>query len=318
MHLNRIATRLTAAALLVSAMLTPTFALTGTVDTQNSVLRMRAEANTESSVLKKLASGTQVEVLETLESGWYQISYSGVTGYVSGDYLKLNPEDGAPAAERTVANEQEVVPLAEAPAEPAAQAGTETEPVYVRVVSGPLNIRTGPGTDYDKAGKLYTGRIVETLDLQDGWYKIESGYINADYVAQADPAEVTESSKGQEIVDYALQYVGYPYVYGGSTPKGFDCSGFTSYVYKHFGYSLNRSASGQLDNGVSVSMSQLQPGDLVIFKKAGTGSKRASHVGLYIGNNQFVHASTSKVGVIISSLSSSYYTTGFVGGRRII
>ncbi len=318
MHLNRIATRLTAAALLVSAMLTPTFALTGTVDTQNSVLRMRAEANTESSVLKKLASGTQVEVLETLESGWYQISYSGVTGYVSGDYLKLNPEDGAPVAERTVANEQEVVPLAEAPAEPAAQAGTETEPVYVRVVSGPLNIRTGPGTDYDKAGKLYTGRIVETLDLQDGWYKIESGYINADYVAQADPAEVAESSKGQEIVDYALQYVGYPYVYGGSTPKGFDCSGFTSYVYKHFGYSLNRSASGQLDNGVSVSMSQLQPGDLVIFKKAGTGSKRASHVGLYIGNNQFVHASTSKVGVIISSLSSSYYTTGFVGGRRII
>lgn len=318
MHLNRIATRLTAAALLVSAMLTPTFALTGTVDTQNSVLRMRAEANTESSVLKKLASGTQVEVLETLESGWYQISYSGVTGYVSGDYLKLNPEDGAPAAERTVANEQEVVPLAEASAEPAAQAGTETEPVYVRVVSGPLNIRTGPGTDYDKAGKLYTGRIVETLDLQDGWYKIEAGYINADYVAQADPAEVAESSKGQEIVDYALQYVGYPYVYGGSTPKGFDCSGFTSYVYKHFGYSLNRSASGQLDNGVSVSMSQLQPGDLVIFKKAGTGSKRASHVGLYIGNNQFVHASTSKVGVIISSLSSSYYTTGFVGGRRII
>ena len=318
MHLTRIATRLTAAALLVSAMLTPTFALTGTVDTQNSVLRMRAEANTESSVLKKLASGTQVEVLETLESGWYQISYSGVTGYVSGDYLKLNPEDGAPAAERTVANEQEVVPLAEASAEPAAQAGTETEPVYVRVVSGPLNIRTGPGTDYDKAGKLYTGRIVETLDLQDGWYKIEAGYINADYVAQADPAEVAESSKGQEIVDYALQYVGYPYVYGGSTPKGFDCSGFTSYVYKHFGYSLNRSASGQLDNGVSVSMSQLQPGDLVIFKKAGTGSKRASHVGLYIGNNQFVHASTSKVGVIISSLSSSYYTTGFVGGRRII
>ena len=137
-------------------------------------------------------------------------------------------------------------------------------------------------------------------------------------MAQADPSEGTESSKGQEIVDYALQFVGYPYVYGGSSPKGFDCSGFTSYVYKHFGYSLNRSASGQLDNGKAVSMSQLQPGDLVIFKKSGTGSKRASHVGLYIGNNQFVHASTSKVGVIISSLSSSYYTTGFVGGRRIV
>lgn len=307
MQLNRIAARLTAALLLTSTLVTPTLALTGTVDTGTSVLRMRAEASANGTILKKLANGTQVEVLNTLDSGWYQVSYQDTTGYVSSDYLKLNNEDGTP-----VEADPAAVPSA------ASQETGETEAAYVRVISGPLNIRSGPSTDCDKVGKLYTGKIVEILGLQDGWYQIESGYINADYVAQADPSEVKESSKGQEIVDYALQFVGYPYVYGGSSPKGFDCSGFTSYVYKHFGYSLNRSASGQLDNGKAVSMSQLQPGDLVIFKKSGTGSKRASHVGLYIGNNQFVHASTSKVGVIISSLSSSYYTTGFVGGRRIV
>ena len=307
MQLNRIAARLTAALLLTSTLVTPTLALTGTVDTGTSVLRMRAEASANGTILKKLANGTQVEVLNTLDSGWYQVSYQDTTGYVSSDYLKLNNEDGTP-----VEADPAAVPAA------ASQETGETEAAYVRVISGPLNIRSGPSTDCDKVGKLYTGKIVEILGLQDGWYQIESGYINADYVAQADPSEVKKPTKGQEIVDYALQFVGYPYVYGGSSPKGFDCSGFTSYVYKHFGYSLNRSASGQLDNGKAVSMSQLQPGDLVIFKKSGTGSKRASHVGLYIGNNQFVHASTSKVGVIISSLSSSYYTTGFVGGRRIV
>ena len=107
-------------------------------------------------------------------------------------------------------------------------------------------------------------------------------------------------------------------MYGGSSPSGFDCSGFTQYVYKQFGYSLNRTASAQRQNGTPVSMSELQPGDLVLFKRSGTGSSAASHVGLYIGNGQFVHASTSKVGVIVSSLDSASYTTGFVGGRRLV
>ena len=163
MHVNRIAVRLTAAALLVSTMATPAFALTGTVDAPNSVLRMRTEANTQSSVLKKLADGTQIEVLDTLEGSWYQISYSGLTGYVSSEYVKLEQEDAS--------LDGEPAPLTEPPA---AQAeNTETEPVYVRVFNGPLNIRTGPGTDYDKVGQLATGKIVETLDLQDGWYQID-------------------------------------------------------------------------------------------------------------------------------------------------
>ena len=178
-----------------------------------------------------------------------------------------------------------------------------------------LNIRSGPGTGYGKTGSLRAGKVVEILGETDGWYKVDGGYISAEYTVIADPSS---SSKGQEIADYALQFVGYPYVYGGSTPKGFDCSGFTKYVYAQFGCSINRTASNQLDNGTAVSMSELQPGDLVMFQKYSNSSKRASHVGIYIGGGQFVHASTAKVGVIVSNMSDAYYTTGFVGGRRLV
>ena len=302
MRLKHAATRLTAALLLVSSLITPAFALTGTVNTGNEVLRLRAEANTKSDILKNLANGVQVEVLNTLENGWYQVSCGDIQGYVSGKYLVLEDAAAEPPAE----------------AVPAAAEVQEEVKTYVQVTDGPLNIRSGPGTDYDRAGSLPTGRVVEFQSLEDGWYKIDAGYISADYVKEVDASQINATAlKGQEVANYALQFVGCRYVHGGTSPKGFDCSGLTTYVYKQFGYSLNRTCSGQLKNGRPVSMSELQPGDLVIFKKGNT-KEAATHVGLYIGNNQFVHASTPKVGVIISSMSSAYYTTGFVGGRRIV
>ena len=133
-----------------------------------------------------------------------------------------------------------------------------------------------------------------------------------------DAAEAASSGSASEVVDLAMQYLGYPYCYGGSSPSGFDCSGFVRYVYSQFCCSLNRTASAQMSNGTSVSMSELQPGDLVFFLKSGSGASRASHVGIYIGGGQFIHASTSSTGVIISDMDSAYYTTGFVGGRRIL
>lgn len=316
MKFNRAAARMTAALLLVSSLITPALALTGTVTTAGSSLRVRAEANTAGTVLGKLANGTQVEVLAALEDGWYQIAYAETSGYVSGKYLTVAEQAPAAAPQEQPSGAAAPVALAaELPAEDADQAAEEKS--YVRVVAGPLNVRSGPGTDFDKTGRLSTGRVVEVLEQTDGWYKTELGYISAEYVTEADAAQAQASGQGQEIVDYALQFVGCRYVYGGSSPSGFDCSGFTSYVYKHFGYSLNRSASNQLDNGVAVSMDELQPGDLVMFRKSGS-SKRASHVGLYIGDGQFVHASTTRVGVIVSGLHEAYYTSGFVGARRII
>lgn len=293
MHFHRFAGRLTAGLLLVSTMIAPALAVTGTVSSGDTTLRVRSEANTAGEVLTKLDNGVQVEVLSTVDSGWYQISYGEVTGYVSGEFLTVDEAQAASLPQ-------------------------ERAPVYVRITADALNIRSAPGTDQEKVGKLSAGRIVETLEeLEGGWYRIEEGYISAEFTEVVDPSEMAQSGKGQEIVNYAMQYLGYPYVYGGSSPRGFDCSGFTSYIFKQFGYSLNRSASDQLDNGTPVSMSELQPGDLVMFKK-GSSSRRASHVGLYIGNNQFIHASTSRVGVIISGMDEAYYTSGFVGGRRIV
>ena len=292
MHLRRSAARIGLSLLLAGTMMVPAFAATGTVNSGDSTLRVRAEANTSSEVITKLAHGTQVEVLTAVDNGWYQISHEGLTGYVSGEFLSVAEAEAA------------ALPV-------------EAEPIYVRITEGPLNVRSGPSTDEDKVGKLATGRVVEVISQLDGWYEIESGYISAEYTVVVDAAAAAQSGKGQEIADYALQFVGCRYVYGGSSPKGFDCSGFTSYVYRQFGYSLNRTASSQLDNGTPVAKEELQPGDLVIFKKGGS-SKPASHVGLYIGNNQFVHASTSRVGVIVSGMDEAYYTTGFVGGRRLV
>ncbi len=302
MNFKGIVSRLTAGMLLVSALVTPALAATGTVNTEGSSLRLRSETSTDSSVLTKLPHGSQVDVIDQPEAGWYQVSYKGTTGYVSADYLIVTEDGVQPVA-------------AAAPA--ASPTDQPADAMYIRVLQGPLNIRTGPSTDHDKVGQLSVGKVAEVVDVLDGWYQIDSGYVCGDYVVEVDATEAQSSGQGQEIADYALQFLGSRYVYGGSSPSGFDCSGFTSYIYKQFGYKINRSASDQLDNGTPVSRSELQPGDLVMFKKGGS-SKRASHVGLYIGNNQFIHASTSKVGVIISRMSDAYYTTGFVGGRRIV
>ena len=303
MNLKHIVSRLAAGLVLAVCMTAPALAATGTVNTEGSSLRLRSEASTSSTVLTKLPHKTQVDVLdEQPNDGWYHVSYKGTEGYVSADYLIVTEDGGEPVAPAAVS---------EAPSDQTADA------MYIKVLQGPLNIRTGPSTDYERVGQLSVGKTAKVLDVLDGWYQIESGYVCGDYVREVDEAEAQNSGKGQEIADYALQFLGYRYVYGGSSPSGFDCSGFTSYVYKQFGYSLYRSASDQLKNGVSVSRSELQPGDLVLFKK-GSSSRPASHVGIYIGNNQFIHASTSKVGVIISRMSDAYYTTGFVGGRRIV
>lgn len=286
MHLSKALTaKLAAAMLVVSALITPTLAANVGTVISDSGLNLRSQANTSSSVLSVLPYGTQVDVISTTSDGkWHQVTYLGVTGYVSGDYLSV-----------------------------------VAEKVYGQVIADSLNIRTGPGTNYATCGSLSKGAVVEVLDTiggLGGWYKIANGYVSTDYVTLVDASVVNGSAKGAAIAAYAKQFVGYPYVYGGSSPSGFDCSGFVTYVCKHFGYSVNRTASAQMDNGTAVSKSQLQPGDLVFFNN-GNSSKRATHVGIYIGGNQFVHASTPTVGVIVSDMDSAYYGTGFVGARRL-
>ena len=166
------------------------------------------------------------------------------------------------------------------------------------------------------------------MGINYGWYKIQNGgmtgYVSSDYmvtvkdsVGSRSTAEAASSSAiGDQIVAYAKQFLGVPYVYGGNGPNCFDCSGFTKYVYAHFGVTLNRTATDQLANGTSVSKSQLQPGDLVFFRANTT--KPVSHVGIYIGNGQFIHASTNTYSVQIDRLDTGYYAGVYVYGRHIL
>ena len=121
----------------------------------------------------------------------------------------------------------------------------------------------------------------------------------------------SNSNTGSAVLAFARQYLGYPYVYGGASPSGFDCSGFTTYVYKHFGVSLSRTAAGQASNGKAVKRSELQVGDLVMF------CSPINHVGIYAGNNQIIHAANKTRGVVIDTISSGYYNTNYNCARRI-
>ena len=122
---------------------------------------------------------------------------------------------------------------------------------------------------------------------------------------------------GAAVVEYAKKYLGYKYVSGGASPsKGFDCSGFTQYVYKNFGISLNRTSSAQKNNGVAVEKSDLQLGDIVLFNN--DANTKIGHVGIYVGDGNFIHASNPSDGVKITTLTSGYYQKRYVGARRVI
>ena len=139
----------------------------------------------------------------------------------------------------------------------------------------------------------------------------------AEAIVQESPAEADQPCVQQQVVDTSCTYIGSRYVYGGAAPSGFDCSGFTMYIYEKFGYSLPHGATGQLRYGETVEKENLKMGDLVFFRDPRVVSRGASHVGIYIGGNNFVHAGNRSTGVIVSSLDSywgRYYTTA----RRLL
>lgn len=126
-------------------------------------------------------------------------------------------------------------------------------------------------------------------------------------------------NKGQAVTEKAMQYLGYPYIYGGTTPeRGFDCSGFVYYIYKEFGYKLNRTSVTQWNvSDTVITKENLMPGDLVFFSSNG-GPSGIFHVGIYIEDGKFIHAANEKRGVIVSKLSENYYAQRFIGGKRVI
>ena len=161
-----------------------------------------------------------------------------------------------------------------------------------------------------------------------GWMRIQyqghTAYVSGEYLADQNGgssdgnnsgSNVTGSGTAAEIARFACSFVGYSYVYGGSKPStGFDCSGLMYYCLRQYGYSMNRTADDQMDQGTAVSRDELQVGDLVFFGSGG----EITHVGIYIGGGRFIHAANPRKGVIISSLSESYYNARYFGANRII
>ena len=201
----------------------------------------------------------------------------------------------------------------------------------VTAESGFINIREEMSTESKIVGKIRKNGICEVVSIEDGWYEIESaeikGYISNEYLltgpeanekAEALMAEGKELEtaltlmeyrygKGvtdiqMEICEYARQFVGNPYRWGGtSLTKGADCSGFTLSVFKNYGVSLPHSSRAQANCGTRIDLSEIQPGDLVFY-----GGKNIHHVAMYIGNGQIVHAQSANTGIVVSSM---YYNT---------
>ncbi len=155
-----------------------------------------------------------------------------------------------------------------------------------------LNVRSEANINSEVLGLLPYNSKITITDTLDNWYAIAykdtTAYVSRDYV-RCDVEEIllTDSlSQGQQVVETAKQYIGTPYVYGGSSPSGFDCSGFTKYIYSLYGVDLNRTSYSQVNNGYNVAYENMQAGDLVFFR-SGSG---ISHVGIYVGYNNFIHS----------------------------
>lgn len=298
----------------------------------NIELKMYLRPLPSSMKIDALPKGQEVTVID-VANRWVYISVNGKSGWIVKDML-------------TTQNQQQ-----EKQQEPEKETKKD-ETQYLNktayVTSDGINFRQEPNTD-SKILKTFLQNAKVTILLEEGnWYKIkhndQEGYILKMYVSEK-KVEVTSrssetrtvevakkvtneetnskqetttatSSKGSEVVALAKKYLGSRYVYGGASPSGFDCSGFTMYLYKQFGVSLPHSATAQSSKGTKVAKANLQPGDIIFFKNYRTNTG-IGHCGIYIGNNQFIHASTEKTGVITSSLASSSYQSRYVTAVRI-
>ena len=249
-------------------------------------LNVREQATTDSDIVGKMQGDAACEILEA-DGEWTKISSGNVTGYVSSEFLLTGDAARAKAA--------------------------EIKTTVAKVNTTTLYVREATNTDCRIVALVGTGEEVEVLEALDGWYKVsvddEEGYISADYVEVSEQLPkaqtITELKYGQgisdvrvSVVSYATQFVGNPYVWGGtSLTKGADCSGFTMSVMANYGVYLPHSSKAQANCGTRVSASEAQPGDLFFY---GSG-KSINHVAIYIGNGQIVHASNKKTGIKISN-----------------
>ncbi|MBQ1208013.1 MAG: C40 family peptidase [Lachnospiraceae bacterium] len=263
----------------------------------DNYLNVREKPSLEGRIIGKMLNYSACNILDTL-NGWYYIESGEVTGYISADYVVTGDE---------------AVKLAMEDAKLRAAVNTEA-----------LNVRKGPSIDSEVLTQITTNERYEVLEVLDGWVKIALGsyevaYVAAEYVevgyslVEAIKFEpVSEATLfRQNVVNYALQFLGNPYVWGGtSLTRGADCSGFVQSVLANFGVWVPRVSRQQAGAGVAVNSQTLKPGDLVFY---GTGGV-VNHVAMYIGNGQIVHAISESRGIGITSM---WFSTP-MGYRNVI
>ena len=276
-----------ASSIMLHTGMTTAFAATEYKVITADAVNFRSGPSTSYLSLGSFNKGDKVEYLGTSGS-WVKVKYNNKTGYVYGSYV--------------------------------GNYATITQ--YVTATT--LNVRSGAGTSYSVLGSLRKGTKVEVISTTNGWSKINYngsiGYVSSQYLSSSstDSSTSTTSSSVNKVISLAKSLLGKSYVWGAQGPSTFDCSGFTYYVFKNAAnITLPRVSQDQSTYGTYVSKSNLKVGDLVFFDTNGANDGNVSHVGIYLGNNQFIHASSSKGKVVISEMSS-YYSGAYVNARRVL
>ena len=298
-------------------------------------VNVRTSPSTSSTILGKAKNG-DVFVTSGVTGDWYIIKYNNTTGYINKQYmqgtlLKYLPtvaatDTASVASTNTVAKAVNI---------------NSGDDVYAVVDASSLNLRSTPDMESDPIKALPEGYTLTVLGYQNGWIKVvddtdTTGYVSAKYITLKNgtkPNNVVSStpkenvaktstkasnSKGSQIIEYGKNYIGTPYVWGGTDlQSGVDCSGFVYSCYKHFGINLLRTSREMFTMGEEVDRDSLQPGDLVFFNSG--GDTEISHVGMYVGDDEYIHSTNGSAnGVTISDLNSSYAVKTYVGAKRIL
>lgn len=194
--------------------------------------------------------------------------------------------------------------------------------IKAQLIGTNVNVRAYPSSNSCILTSVST-QSIQVLGQNEEWYRVklrgQEGWIYKSFI-QVVEGEFIPYSKilGEEVVEYGKQFIGTPYVWGGNDlKKGVDCSGLTKGIYETFDIDLSRVSYMQAHDGKQITKSELMPGDLVFFDTSGNNNGQISHVGIYAGNGQFLHADSTH-GVMLSNLNSNYYRKSYVTSIRVI